>query len=367
MDSLPAFSPSDFVASINQTFEYAYPQVAVVGELANFKVSKNKWVYFDLKDEGASVKFFGSVYHLPGPIEDGMVVRVVGAPRMSPLYGFSVSFSLIQPVGEGSLKRAADLLRAKLEQEGLFAPEQKRIIPFPARRIGLVTSKESAAYRDFLKVIGERWQDVFIVHANVGVQGDSAAAEIVAAIRLLGQRMDLDVIVVIRGGGSADDLAIFSTERVVRAVAGSRVPTLVAVGHERDVSLAELAADQRGSTPSNAAELLVPELQAVSRSLTDTARLADSLLSGAVQVQTTRLAAQRTSVMARVHSVVAQAESVLDAQRQQVELLNPEAVLRRGYAVVRAHGATVKSVRQVTRGDSLTIRLADGEIQAEVQ
>jgi exodeoxyribonuclease VII large subunit len=137
MDSLPTFTPSDFVASLNQTFEYAYPQVVVEGEIANFKVSKGKWVYFDLKDDEASVKFFGSVYSLPGPLEDGLVVKVTGSPRLSQLYGFSVNFRAIQAVGEGSLKRAADLLRAKLDREGLFDPARKRTIVYPAQRIGL--------------------------------------------------------------------------------------------------------------------------------------------------------------------------------------------------------------------------------------
>jgi exodeoxyribonuclease VII large subunit len=367
MDNLPTFTPSDFVASLNQTFEYAYPQVVVEGEIANFKVSKDKWVYFDLKDDEASVKFFGSVYSLPGPLEDGLVVRVTGSPRLSQLYGFSVNFRAIQAVGEGSLKRAADLLRAKLDREGLFDPARKRTIPYPAQRIGLVTSGESAAYKDFVKVLGARWQDAEITHVDVGVQGEQAVAEVVQAIDSLNQLSSLDVIVVIRGGGSADDLAVFSTEQVTRAVAASRTPTMVAIGHERDVSLAELAADVRGSTPSNAAELLAPESTVVMQSLIDLRQLADTRLSGVLQRELDWVANQRGYALEQLRNVYVRAERQLDAWRQQVEILNPEAALRRGYAVVRQAGKTIRSVGQTKPGDLLSIQLADGSIETKVQ
>src|SRR5665213_3602045 len=251
---------SDFVALLNQTLEYAYPGVVITGELANFRVSKNKWVYFDLKDELASVKFFGSVYNLPGPLEDGMLLRVRGQPRLHPLYGFSVTVSSIQPAGEGSIKRAAALLQAKLAAEGLFDESRKRPLPYPPSRIGLITSAQSAAYADFIKIINARWQGVEIQLIDVQVQGEVAPDQITAALeRFNGEAEPPETIVIIRGGGSAEDLAAFSTEQVTRAVAASRVPTLVAIGHEIDLSLAELAADRRASTPSNAAELLVPD------------------------------------------------------------------------------------------------------------
>jgi len=133
---------SDFVALLNQTLEYAYPNVTIVGELANFRVSKNRWVYFDLKDEYASVKCFGTVYMLPGPLVDGLMVQVRGAPRLHPQYGFSLNMQAIKPAGEGSLKRAKLVLEAQLKDEGLFAPERKRAIPYPATFIGRITSIE---------------------------------------------------------------------------------------------------------------------------------------------------------------------------------------------------------------------------------
>jgi len=182
MDEQLIFGVSDFVTYLNQTLEIAYPYVTIEGELANLRVSKNRWVYFDLKDEDSSVKFFGTVYALPGPLEDGMVVRVSGNPRLHNLYGFSVNVQSITPVGEGALRRAADLLAAKLQAEGLFAPERKRSLPYPPQRIALITAGESAAYVDFLKILNARWRGIAVDHYDVQVQGEPAVGQIVAAI-----------------------------------------------------------------------------------------------------------------------------------------------------------------------------------------
>lgn len=182
MNEQLVFGVSDFVAYLNQTLEAAYPYVTIEGELSNFKVSRNRWVYFDLKDEGASVRFFGTIYSLPGPLEDGMIVRVSGNPRMHPQYGFSVNVQTITPVGEGSLRRAADLLAAKLQAEGLFAPERKRVLPYPPQRIALITAGNSAAYADFLKIVQARWGGIVVEHFDVQVQGEPAVAQIASAI-----------------------------------------------------------------------------------------------------------------------------------------------------------------------------------------
>src|SRR3989344_743219 len=155
-------SPSEFVAIFNQTLETAWPVVVIEGELSDFRISKNKWVYFDLKDEQASVHFFGSVYNLPGPLEDGLTVRVIGAPRLHPRFGFTVNVQFMVPIGAGSLRKAFELLRRKLEAEGLFAPERKRPLPPIPETVGLITSAASAAYSDFIKNLNDRWMGVEI-------------------------------------------------------------------------------------------------------------------------------------------------------------------------------------------------------------
>ena len=359
--------PAEFVALVNQTLEYAYPNVTVVGELSNFRVSKNAWVYFDLKDDEASVKCFGTVYQLPGPLEDGMLVAVRGVPRLHPLYGFSLTTQQIRPVGEGSLKKAASLLESKLAAEGLFQPERKRLLPYPPRHIGLITSGESAAYRDFVKVLGERWGGMKISLIDVQVQGEPAAAQIGRAIAQFNAVAQVpDVLVITRGGGSADDLQAFNTEQVVRAVAGSRIPTLVAIGHEVDICLAELAADRRASTPSNAAELLVPDRRAMLAHLATTSLRLQQLAQATLAADKQRLERARELLQTAAQQALENARSSLAARAQLLAALSPQLALQRGYALVRAGPQLVRSGSQLQAGDAIVIELHDAQVAAHV-
>lgn len=362
-------SVSEFVALANQTYDYVFPGITIFGELANFRVSKNRWVYFDLKDESSSVKFFGTVYMLPGPLEEGMLLQVKGTPHMHNLYGFSINVEKIRPAGEGSIRRAAELLTAKLQAEGLFDPSRKRGLPYPPAHIGLITSRQSAAYADFIKVLGARWGGIQVDMVDVQVQGEAAPEQIVAAI----ERFNVlphppEVVVLIRGGGSADDLAAFSTESVTRAVAASRVPMLVAIGHEIDVSLAELAADKRASTPSNAAELLVPdkrvELEKLEAATENLYEAVHDYLVGAKQ---------------RLEAYVVESARIIDRQLQQershveqakvlLQVLSPQAALQRGYAIVRVEdsGKLVRSAGDAPVGAIVHIDVDSDELTAQI-
>jgi len=362
-------SVSDFVALHNQIMEYAMPNVVVVGELSNFRVSKNRWVYFDLKDDTASVRFFGTVYALNGPLEDGMLLKVRGAPRLHPQYGFSISVLSIQPAGEGTIRRAFDLLQAKLTKEGLFDPARKRALPYPPERIGIITSSESAAYADFMKIISARWTSLDIILADVQVQGEAAPAQITEAIaRFNAMAEPPDVLVITRGGGSSDDLWAFSTESVTRAVAASRIPTLVAIGHEIDVSLAELAADQRASTPSNAAELLTPDKRETLAALRSARTQLGRSLEHALATTKQQLRQYQKDLSREMERALDRNRQRLALRQQVLTLLNPTAILRRGYALVRASdGAVVRTAGQAKQHDMLDIQVADGHIQAEVQ
>lgn len=369
VQGIPAVSVSEFVDILNQTYEYALSGIVISGELANLKVSKNKWVYFDLKDETASVKFFATIYQLPGPLENGMMMYVRGTPKMHPLYGFSVTVQTMQPAGEGSIRRAADLLSAKLEQEGLFDAARKRTIPFPPDHIGLITSSQSAAYGDFIKILGARWGGVHIDLVDVQVQGEAAPGQIVAALdRLNALASPPEVIVLTRGGGSADDLAAWSSEQVVRAVAASRVPTLAAIGHEMDISLSELAADRRASTPSNAAEMLVPDRSVTRKNLI---AAAESLYDS-VQDQ---IFAARESLRLRSKNMTLAVDEKLQSQmtrlaqtRQLLEVLSPRAALRRGYAIVRtSEHKLIRRADALKRGDIVRIELSSARLTAEIK
>lgn len=362
-------SVSDFVAVLNQTMEYAYPTISIVGELANYRVSKNKWVYFDLKDEYSSVKFFGTVYQLSTPLEDGMMLQVRGVPRLHNQFGFSVTVQNIQPVGEGSLKKAAALLEAKLTAEGLFDQSRKRPLPYPPTSIGLVASGESAAYADFMKILGARWGGVDIQHIDVQVQGEIAPQQIVTAIEQFNASAEqVDVIVVTRGGGSAEDLAAFNTEQVTRAIAASRIPTIVAIGHEVDISLAELAADQRASTPSNAAELLVPDKRHELENIQGVKAILADLLNAQVSAKKLLLVDRSRILHETVFRLLEDAKQQLKHTQTLLEVLSPKAALRRGYAVIRTQQGTVlRSSRGVTAGQTLDIVLSDAIIETTVK
>jgi exodeoxyribonuclease VII large subunit len=368
MNSELTLSVSEFVAVLNQTLDYAYPSVVVTGELANFRVSKNRWVYFDLKDAQASVKFFGTVYQLPGPLEDGMMLAVRGMPRLHPLYGFSVTAQAIAPVGEGAIKKAAQLLEAKLAAEGLFDEARKRPLPYPPRHVGLITSGESAAYRDFIKILAARWGGLQVTHIDVQVQGDACAPQIVQAIAQCNtMATSPDVLVITRGGGSAEDLQAFSTEQVTRAVAGSRIPTVVAIGHEVDISLAELAADQRASTPSNAAELLVPDRQAV---LAGLRQHRTHLLHGVERVvhhAHEHISSSRQHLAVTAERLVGRERDQLALRRQLLQAFDPQAALRRGYALVKRGEAVVRSGTELAPGETVALVLQDAQATAVIK
>ncbi len=367
MDNM-VLSVSDFVVVLNQTLEYAYPNVKVAGELANFRVSKNRWVYFDLKDELASVKFFGTVYQLPGPLENGMTLQVRGVPRLHPNYGFNITVQSIQPIGEGTIRRAAELLLAKLTAEGLFDPERKRLLPFAPTHIGLIASSESAAYADFIKILDARWGGVWVELADVQVQGEAAPSQIIKAIEHFNQSADPpEVLVITRGGGSAEDLAAFSAEQVTRAVAASRIPTLAAIGHEIDLSMAELAADVRASTPSNAAELLVPDKREMSAQLRNVHIQLGQYLDSSINRQRHELVNRTQYLHEKVKQLFTYEQQRHASRWQVLTAYNPHAILERGYAIVRnASGRTIKSVKSLNPKQSVRIRLKDGQVSANI-
>ncbi len=364
----PVLGVSDFVAVFNQSLQFTFPEVYIVGELANFRVSKNRWVYFDLKDEMSQIKFFGSVYQLPGPLEDGLMLQVRAVPKLHPLYGFSLTVQSIQPVGEGSLQRAAALLEAKLKAEGLFEPSRKRLLPYPPQRIGLIASSESAAYADFIKIIGQRWGGLEIELADVQVQGEASPIQIVAAIEHFNQQAAMpDVVVITRGGGSAEDLASFNTESVTRAVAASRIPTLVAIGHEVDISLAELAADRRASTPSNAAELLTPDKQHEQAKLKSTSLTLGQSLSMMVSDRQVNLKQYVLQLNQNVTQFLSDQNLFLEASSKLLSILSPESTLQRGYAIVHGPSNTVvTSVGDLKPGQEINIQLRDGQAGAQI-
>lgn len=350
---------SDFVALTNQTLEYAYQSVAIEGEVANFKVNQGKYVFFDLKDDEASVGCFMTVWQLRTPIEDGMKIIVRATPKLTPWGKFSLTVQAIQPKGEGAIKKTFELLQAKLEKEGLFAEKRKRPLPASPTYVGVISSTQAAGYGDFMKIAGDRWGGVRFDVAHVQVQGAGAADQIIAAIKYFGElEQPPEVLVLVRGGGSADDLAVFSDELLVREIAASRVPVLTGIGHEIDVTLADLVSDRRASTPTNAAMVLLPDKAELQREVRYKVRSLLPKIERAVAGQEGRVQRSLASMAERTEMRLDEARAALQAKRLLLRELNPAVVLQRGYAILRG-------AREV--GALLNIETNDEIVTAEVK
>lgn len=345
---IPRLSVSDFLAVVNQSLEGAFGPIEVEGEIAEYKINQQKYVFFNLKDATGTVNCFMTVWQLRMPLEDGMRVVVRAAPKVTAWGKFSLTVQDIRLVGEGGLKRSAALLKAKLAGEGLFDEARKRPLPRFPTRVAVISSTQAAGYADFMKIAGQRWGGVHFVVANVKVQGDGAADQAVRALQHCNQLAEPpEVIVMVRGGGSADDLASFNEEQLVRAVAASRIPVLTGIGHEVDESLCDLAADRRASTPSHAAELLFPDRREVVRQLR--ARMlsaSEAPMQTIAEWRGRATLSQQAALEAWRQRVASRQEATL-LQKQLIAEYDPEVVLRRGYAMVTG-GQEVGDIVEIT-------------------
>lgn len=329
-------SVSDFIALTNQTLEYAYPSIEVEGEVSSFKVNQGKFVFFDLKDAGASVGCFMTVWQLRIPVEDGMKVIVTATPKLTQWGKFSLTVRAIRPSGEGSLKKSFELLRAKLDKEGLFAEDRKRLLPRIPEHVAVISSTQAAGYADFIKILNDRWGGVRVDTAHVQVQGADAPDQMIRALNYFNEQSELpEVIVIIRGGGSADDLSAFNDELLVRQIAASRIPTLVGVGHEVDVSLADMVADVRAATPSNAAQILVPDRHEMIRAVQTQVRSLLPRVENALQRQRDALHQLLLGVLDTIDDRIDEQSEKVRSVRRVLNELDPAKVLARGYALLR--------------------------------
>lgn len=355
----PRLTVSQFIDTVNQTLEYAYPGLEVEGEVASFKVNQNKYVFFDLKDDQGSVGCFMTVWQLRVPIEDGMKVIVTATPKLTPWGKFSLTVQGVRPSGEGSLKKSFELLKAKLEKEGLFATERKRPLPELPNYIAVISSIQAAGYADFIKIMNDRWGGLQVDVAHVQVQGVEAPDQMIRALEYFNEREVLpEVIVLVRGGGSADDLSAFNDEELVRAIAASRVPTLVGVGHEVDVSLADMAADVRAATPSNAAQLLVPDRREMVRSVQASVKPLLPRTMQAIEQSRSEVRGQLERGFTAISDRYAREVERQTALRKLLSEYDPRRVLARGYALVRGN---------VIPGGMIEVEKSDILVKAEVK
>jgi exodeoxyribonuclease VII large subunit len=434
------YTVSELLAEVGTSLRTGWRDIAVVGEIGRWEV-RGGHGYFTLKDRTgclSAIIFASDRERIPFRIEPGLEVVVRGSLDLWPPQGkFQIKAYDVEPVGAGALQLAFEQLKARLAAEGLFDAARKRRIPLFPHSIAVVTSPEGAAIRDIVNVISRRHDGLAITLYPARVQGVGAAAEIAEAIRALNRRDGFDVIIVTRGGGSPEDLAPFNDERVARALAASRIPTISAVGHETDVTISDLAADLRAPTPSAAAELVVEKKVEVlrraegwrlrveramkSRLALGRAHVAElsraeglirfryrlrersdrvAQSSTAIRVALERrpardasrleravaslLAFPRVAELSRKGDAVVFHRSALESRferaterrraaltdcLEKLALVNPFAILARGYAVAYRERtkSPLLSPRQVRSGERIRVRLHEGELQAVVR
>ncbi len=387
----------------------------IQGEVSEFK-RKETWYYafLTLKDERAQIKcvvYPSLLDRLPFDMEVGKEILVFGPLSLYETRGeFQIRVRDIEEVGAGSLQKQLEELKNKLQKEGLFAEEAKQSLPVFPSRIGVITSSSGAAWHDVKRVVQQRFPGVELVLADTFVEGDAAPRTITDAIEAMNQREDIDVVIVTRGGGSQESLMAFNTEAVARAIFSSRIPVICAVGHEKDVSIAELCADRRAATPSNAAEVAVRDRQELLQRLDEiNARISRVIqafaelparideLAAAIRRRYMGILEHKTeqcNILARritrelerfsglpedlsvlmerigrrYRAYVSYRERDLRACMQRVKSVSPQATLARGYSVAYTYPerSALRDAADVTPGDTLLVRLARGKIYARV-
>ncbi len=383
------FTVSELTGEIAALLGGSFGDVEVEGEISGFKAHGSGHWYFCLKDGDAVLNcamFRGHNVRVRRPPRDGDRVLARGGVDVYPPRGtYSLVVRQLQPVGAGDLLRRLEELKARLAAQGLFDPARKRPLPPVPRAIGVATSPTGAAFQDIVRVVRQRFPAMPIFLAPCRVQGEGAAAEIARAVALLDAHGKSDVIIVGRGGGSAEDLWCFNEEVVVRAVVASRTPVVSAVGHEVDVSLSDLAADVRAATPSHAAELVTPvraELAAFVDEMHERLHLAMRrriaslrdrlarvrLLHPRQRVERGRMRLDELDERLReaaLRLLVVRRAKLAGAARH-LEVLSPLSVLVRGYAIVTREGVAITDAAALSAGDTLDVRLARGAVEARV-
>lgn len=358
---------------IKDALEAEFGGVAVRGEISNLAKPRSGHLYFSLKDQAASVRVVmwrTAAQRLPFELSDGLAVRLVGRVTVySPRGEYQIIAEAVEPEGMGAQELAFRQLFTRLSAEGLFEADRKRPLPRFPLRIAVVTSPTGAAVRDLLQVTGRRWEGTDVLIVPTRVQGIGVGVEIASAVQLAGAFPGVEVVIVARGGGSAEDLSPFNDERVVRAIAACPVPVVAAVGHEIDVTLADLVADRRALTPSEAGELVVPDAAEIAMHL-------DRLSQALQHAGTTRLREARERLDRLARELTASLGQSFERRRfrlerlkTSLEALNPEAVLARGYSLTLAEdGRTlVRNPSQAPPGSIIHSVLAGGRITSRVE
>jgi exodeoxyribonuclease VII large subunit len=392
-ESAPVLSVSELLRSVRDVLERRFPLAWVGGEISNFRPASSGHWYFTLKDETAQVDcvmFRGRAAALDWEPAEGMRVEARALVTLyEPRGRFQLNVESMRRAGLGPLYERFLKLKAKLEAEGLFDAKAKRPIPEHPKQIGILTSLQAAALRDVLTTLRRRNPSIPVVVYPVPVQGDGAAAKIAQMLAIANSRAECDVLLLVRGGGSIEDLWQFNEEVVARAIRASKIPVVVGVGHETDVTIADFAADWRAPTPTAAAEMVSPSREELLARVAELAQRAtrEALRRIENAMQTVDALARRlvhprerlrtsrqllVQLAARLASATARRIDYFDAQVERFKAslisLNPTAVLERGYSLTRnAQGEVLRDAARVVEGERVTTTLAKGWIESEVR
>jgi exodeoxyribonuclease VII large subunit len=372
-DRVPeVWSVSQVNALARKLLEESLPLIRVAGEVSGFKRYPAGHCFFTLKDKEAQlscVMWREAARALPAEPPEGMAVHAFGYLTLYERAGrFQFVVRELSAKGEGLWRLAFERLRAKLETEGLLDPARKRAIPSHPACLGVVTSLEGAAIRDILSIVRRRapWTDVLVYPARV--QGDEAPDSLVDALRYATRPVRADVLIVGRGGGSLEDLWAFNDERVVRAIAASPIPVISAVGHEMDVTLADLVADVRAATPSAAAEIAVPDRTRLRADLVRAGEAMAASLRGSVVRGVQRVERLEERLLEVVHGSIERRKLVVETLRRRLGALGPMEVLQRGYSLaLDREGKVLRGVSGFRLGSEFTLRLKDGRVRARTE
>lgn len=374
-DTFPGASPRSAIAvsTLTQTakdvLEGAFVPLWVRGEVSDFKAHRNGHWYFSLRDELSQLRcvvWSRDQRAIPAAPDDGMQVTALGQLGVYAARGeMQFTVKRMEADGDGLWRKALEASRARLEADGLLAPERKRALPRHPRRIAFVTSVSGAALRDAIAVLRRRAPGVQLVVAHAAVQGEGAPAELCAALQRVQRWGGAELVIIGRGGGSREDLWAFNDERVARAVAACPVPTISAVGHEIDVTLCDLVADLRAPTPSAAAEAAAASRDELLLALGACRQRLVAAIEGCLFEPRDRARAASRELSEAMSRRLAERRASLAALAGRLDALSPLATLERGYAVARdARGRTLSSAAQFSAGAPFTLRLHDGEVDA---
>jgi len=362
-----AYTVAAVNAMVRHVLDSGLGPLWVQGEVTGWKRHTSGHCYFSLRDRNAqmrAVMFRAEAQRLPADPDEGMEVRALGRVTLyEPRGEYQFVVREIEGLGAGGLWRLAfERLHRKLEAEGLFAQERKRPLPRFPSTVAVVTSPVGAALHDILQVIGLRAPWTRVVLSPAKVQGDGAPSDIARAIRLVARHGKADVIIVGRGGGSIEDLWAFNDEAVARTIANSPIPVISAVGHEIDVTIADLVADWRAPTPSAAAERAVPDGSAVGRELAGLTRRLGRGLGRTVEQKRLRLQRLDSWLVDGIRSSTRRGRDRLERTAATIDALSPLGALRRGFAVARKEGRVLRTVADLPPGTRFTLRVSDGEV-----